>query len=350
MPAYKDEKTGTWYCSFPYKDWNGDRKRKLKRGFARKKDALEWEHFFLSKTKVSCNISFEALSQLYFEDMETRLKKTTITNKRYLFDTKILPFFGNLKIDKITAAHIRRFQNKLVGDEKEYAPTYLRTINNQLSAVFNYAVKYYNLPANPCHLAGSMGKKNADEMQIWTVDQFKQAMQYCKREDSRLAFEIMFYAGLRIGEVLALTPADILNTKTISITKGLAHIGSEKIISTPKTSKSIREIPIPSFLYERIQEYIQTIYDGTPDTPLFTYAKGVLNRNLTACAKDAELPHIRVHDLRHSHASLLIEMGYNILLVSERLGHEKVETTWNTYAHIYPNKQEKLAESLDRFR
>lgn len=349
MPAYKDKATGTWYCSFLYTDWNGDKKRKLKRGFALKKDALAWERFFLSKTKVSCNMTFEALSELYFEDMETRLKKTTITNKHYLFDKKLLPFFGNLKINKISAAHVRKWQNELIGDENGYSPTYLRSMNNQLSAVFNYAVKYYNLPANPCHLAGSMGKKNADEMQIWTVDQFKHAMQYC-RQDSRLAFETMFYAGLRIGEVLALTPADILDSKVISITKSLAHIKGEEIISSPKTPKSIRDIPIPLFLYEQIQEYIQTIYDVTPDTRLFTYAKGVLNRNLTACAKDATLPHVRVHDLRHSHASLLIEMGYDILIISKRLGHEKVETTWNTYAHLYPNKQEKLADGLEQFR
>ena len=79
------------------------------------------------------------------------------------------------------------------------------------------------------------------------------------------------------------------------------------------------------------------------------YGKGTLNRNLTACAKAAGLPSIRVHDLRHSHASLLIEMGYNILLISQRLGHEKVETTWNTYAPLYPDKQEKLAEDLQKF-
>lgn len=349
MPAYKDDKTNTWYCSFLYTDWNGDRKRKLKRGFALKKDALDWERKFLSKSKMSSSMTFEALTELYFEDMETRLKSTTLKSKRYLFDTKLIPYFGKLSIDKITPAHIRKWQNEMIGNEKAYSPTYLKTTNNQLSAILNYAVKYYNLPSNPCHLAGSMGKKDADEMQIWTVDQFKLAMTCCKQPSSKLAFEIMFYGGLRIGELLALTPEDILDSKAINITKSYTRLDQEDIISTPKTPKSIRTVSIPAFLYEKIQAYIAGIYDVQPDTRLFAYGKGTLNRNLTACAKAAGLPGIRVHDLRHAHASLLIEMGYNILLISQRLGHEKVETTWNTYAHLYPDKQEKLAEDLQKF-
>lgn len=348
MPVYKD-KNGKWFCSFKYIDWNGENKRKLKRGFALRKDALDWERKFLSKTTMSCNMSFHALTELYFEDMSTRLKATTISNKRYLFDTKLLPFFGKLSIDKITPAHIRKWQNDLIGSEKGYSPTYLKTINNQLSAVFNYAVKYYNLSSNPCRIAGSMGKKDADEMQIWTVTQFKQAMACCKRDSDRLAFEIMFYGGLRIGEVLALTPADIDESKIIRITKSYTRLLGEDVISTPKTPKSIRDVTIPTFLYEHIQSYIASLYDVTPDTRLFTCTKGTLNRALKACAVAAGLPLVRVHDLRHSHASLLVEMGYRILLISQRLGHEKVDTTMNTYAHLYPDKQEKLADDLQQF-
>lgn len=316
MPVYKDEKRGTWYCSFIYFDWSGKRNRKVKRGFSLKKDALEWEREFLSKTKVSCNMKFKALSELYFEDLESRLKKTTITSKRYMFTSKLLPFFGNLQVDQITAVHVRKWQNQLIGSDENYSPTYLKTINNQLSAIFNFAVKYYDLSENPCRLAGSMGKKHADEMQIWTVKQFQTAMKYCKQEERRLAFEIMFYAGLRVGEVLALTPADILPSKAISITKSLARLHKEDIISTPKTPKSNRIVTIPNFLYEKIQTYIATLYDNTDTTRLFMYAKGVLNRELRRCAERAELSQIRVHDLRHSHASLLIEMGYNVLLIS----------------------------------
>lgn len=349
MPAYKDEKNNTWYCSFLYTDWNGSKKRKLKRGFALRKDALVWERTFLSKSTMSSNMTFQTLVDLYFEDMATRLKETTLANKHHLFDTKIIPFFGRLPIDKITATHIRKWQNELIGHEKNYAPTYLKTTNNQLSAILNYAVKYYNLPANPCHLAGSMGKKDADEMQIWTVEQFKKAMEHCKRENSRLAFEIMFYGGLRIGEVLALTPADILDSKAISITKSFAKLDGKDIISSPKTPKSTRVVTVPQFLYDKLKAHIASIFNVHTNTRLFDYGKGSLNRNLTTCAKDAGLPAIRVHDLRHSHASLLIEMGYNILLVSQRLGHEKVDTTWNTYAHLYPDKQEKLADDLQQF-
>lgn len=351
LPAYKDEKKNTWYCSFLYTNWNGDRKRKLKRGFALKKDALEWERQFLSKAKMSCDMTFNSLTDLYFDDMANRLKSSTLSNKRYLFDTKIIPFFGKLSINKITPAHIRKWQNELIGNKNGYSPTYLKTINNQLSAVFNYGIKYYNLASNPCRIAGTIGKKDADKMHIWTVNEFKKAMTLCNRKSDRVAFEIMFYGGLRIGEVLALTPSDILESKAaISITKSYTRLNGEDVISSPKTPKSIRVVTIPQFLLENIINYINSIYDITSDTRIFNYGKGTLNRALKKCAKAAELPFIRVHDLRHSHASLLIEMGYNILLISERLGHEKVDTTWNTYAHLYPDKQEKLAEDLQQFK
>ena len=155
MPANKDEKRGTWIAQFYYTDWTGARKKKKKRGFATKREALEWERDFLQMQTASVNMSLSAFSNLYLEDMSHRLRKSTMVNKRALFDLKIKPYLGSKPLNEITAADIRKWQNELIGEG--YAPTYLKIVNNQLTALFNYAVKYYSLTENPCKKAGSMG-------------------------------------------------------------------------------------------------------------------------------------------------------------------------------------------------
>jgi integrase len=191
----------------------------------------------------------------------------------------------------------------------------------------NYAVRYYHLPENPCRIAGSMGKKDAEEMEIWIVDEFNKFIATVNKPGMKLAFEIMFWSGLRVGETIALTPADILPTKVIDVNKSLARIDGEDKFYDPKTAKSTQQVPIPDYLYDDIQTYINMHY-------------GI----------KSNVKQIRVHDLRHSHASMLIELGHNILLISERLGHENVETTWKTYAHLYPNKQVQLAQEIGKHK
>lgn len=348
MPVYKDEKRGTWYCSFIYIDWDGSKKRKVKRGFALKREAAEWENQYIQKMNMNSNMTFKSLVELYFDDISNRIKRTTLEGKKHLFETKLLPFFGKMKVSDITSAHVRKWQNELINNEKGYAPTYLKGIHNQLSAVMNYAVKYYGLPKNPCHLAGSIGKKHAGEMQIWTVEQFNKALEYCGEEDIKVAFKIMFYAGLRVGEVLALTPADILGSEAIDVNKSYANVKGEDYISSPKTPRSVRVIPIPHFLYVEIKALIERFYDIGESDRIFLHQRAHLGRVLHRCADKAGLPHIRVHDLRHSHASLLLELGLNQLLISQRLGHENIETTMNIYAHLYPDRHEQVADILEK--
>lgn len=345
MAVYKDDERGTWYVSFYYTDWTGARKRKFKRGFARKKDAQEYERNFLQKEAKSSDINFGNLVENYLEDKNSRLRVTTMETKRNIISTKILPYFENLPINKIKSTHVRKWQNTMI--DEGYAPTYLKTINNQLSAILNYAVRHYGLEKNPVHISGSMGKKNADKMLIWTLDEFNQFMEYEDKPAAKLAFEILFWTGIRSGELLALTPKDILPDKKIDIIESYARIKQEDIITEPKTPRSIRVIPIPDFLYDNIQTYINSLYEIKSNERIFYFTKSFLRKEIKRCCKLSSIKEIRVHDLRHSHASLLIELGYDILLISERLGHENIETTLNTYGHLYPNKQEKLALHLN---
>ena len=262
-------------------------------------------------------------------------------------ELKILPYFGQKRINDIKAADIRNWQNELI--KQGYSPTYLKTINNQLSAVFNYAVKYYDLKGNPCAKAGSMGKSKAEEMNFWTKEEFMQFIDsVMDKRQSYMAFMLLYWTGMRLGEVLALTPADIdFEKRTISITKSYQRLGKQDVITPPKTRKSKRIITIPEFLIADLQDYLSSLYEVKDTDRLLPVTKYYLEHEMKRGIKVSGVKKIRVHDLRHSHASLLVEMGFSPLEIADRLGHEKIETTLNTYSHLYPNKRTVLAEKLD---
>ena len=347
MKAEKDKKTGKWLIQYRYTDWQGKRRKSTKRGFATKREAEEWLRNFLITQKADFDMKFEDFWKIYCADMETRLREHTMRTKKYIVELKILPYFGNKRVNDITAADIRQWQNELI--KMGYSPTYLKTINNQLSAIFNYAVRYYDLKSNPCAKAGSMGKSKAEEMDFWTGEEFRKFIgSVMNKRLSCMAFMILYWTGMRLGELLALNPKDVdLEKRTISITKSYQRLGKKDVITPPKTSKSKRVITIPEFLAADIKDYMDSLYDLQENDRLFPITKYYLEHEMQRGIKESGVKRIRVHDLRHSHASMLIELGFSPLEIANRLGHEKVETTLNTYAHLYPNKQTKLAERLD---
>ena len=347
MKAEKDKKTGKWLIQYRYTDWQGKRRKSTKRGFATKREAEEWLRNFLIKQKADFDMKFEDFWKMYCADMETRLREHTMRTKKYIVELKILPYFGDKRVNDITAADIRQWQNELI--KMGYSPTYLKTINNQLSAIFNYAVRYYDLKSNPCVKAGSMGKSKAEEMDFWTGEEFRKFIDsVMNKRLSYMAFMTLYWTGMRMGELLALNPKDIdLEKRTISITKSYQRLGKKDVITPPKTPKSKRVITIPEFLAADIKDYMDSLYDLQENDRLFPITKYYLEHEMQRGIKESGVKRIRVHDLRHSHASMLIELGFSPLEIANRLGHEKVETTLNTYAHLYPNKQTKLAERLD---
>lgn len=294
-------------------------------------------------------MAFGSMVELYMEDCQTRLRSTTYENKKYLIDSKVLPALKDLPVNAITPAVVRKWQNDLLDDEADYSPTYIKTINNQLSAIFNFAKRYYGLQVNPAAVAGSVGKKNAETMQFWTEAEFQTfAAAIVDKPASYAIFNTLFWTGMRSGELLALTLDDVsFDAKTISITKSYARLESEDIISPPKTPKSRRVITAPDFLLDILQDYAGRLYDYYSSERLFAYTKSYLHSEMARGSKKSGVKKIRVHDLRHSHASLLIELGFSPLLISERLGHENVETTLSTYAHLYPNKHGEVSDKLN---
>ena len=352
MPAYKDNKTGKWFCKFYYTDWQGNNRQKWKRGFATKKEALAYERDFLERQSANPDMTFQNLYELYMEDMAARLKQSTILTKKHIYETHILPFFGSKPINEIKASDVRRWQNQLMNSQNGYSKTYLKTINNQLTCIINYAKRFYDLNTNPCGQAGSMGQAKAEEMDYWTYDEYTTFREGIKDKPlSYICFQVLYWTGMREGELLALTAADInLMTKQIDINKTYQRLNGKDITTPPKTKKSRRKIPIPNFLCQELQNFINTRYMLDPNERLFPATKHFLSHEMERGCKKTGVNRIRIHDIRHSHASMLIEMGFAPLEIADRLGHESVKTTLDTYSHLYPDKDQQLADRLNQFR
>lgn len=238
MKAEKDKKTGKWLIQYRYTDWQGKRRKSTKRGFASKREAEEWLRNFLITKKADFDMKFEDFWKMYCADMETRLREHTMRTKKYIVELKILPYFGNKRVNDITAADIRQWQNELI--KMGYSPTYLKTINNQLSAIFNYAVRYYDLKSNPCAKAGSMGKSKAEEMDFWTVEEFRKFIDsVMNKRLSYMAFMTLYWTGMRLGDD---DDKIRLNQRKPSKYKGLRRFGPEKNLQ--RINKFMKERPI----------------------------------------------------------------------------------------------------------
>ena len=255
----------------------------------------------------------------------------------------------------ITAQQIITWQNEMLNYKddkgKPYSPVYLKTVHNQLSAIFNHAVRYYNLWENPCKKAGSMGKKKNREMLFWTKAEYlKFAEAMMDKPLSYYAFEMLYWCGIREGELLALTPADFDFEKcTVSISKSYQRLNGQDLITTPKTEKSNRVITMPQFLADEIQDYLKMLYDVGENDRMFTVTKSYLHREMDRGAKEAGVKRIRIHDIRHSAVSLLIDMGFSATAIADRVGHESIDITYN-YAHLFPSKQAEMADKLNMER
>ena len=244
MAAYKDEARGTWYVSFHYNDWTGKNKRKLKRGFRTRREALEYEQKFLLQQATNLDMRFEDFYKLYEEDLKPKLKLNTWRTKDVIFQKKLIPYFKEKKMNEISPADIIKWQNEMIkkrqADGKPYKPTYLKTMQSELSAIFNHAVRFYNLRENPVKKAGTIGKGKADEMDFWTKEEYLKFIECVKDKPiSYYAFQILYWCGIREGDD---DDKIRLNQRKPSKYKGLSRFGPEKNLQ--RINKFMKERPI----------------------------------------------------------------------------------------------------------
>lgn len=351
MGAYKDGKK--WLVKKSYIDRFGKQKYLTKRGFATKREALDYERSFLEKISGTTEMSFKDFVEVYKNDRAPRIKESTTVTKYNIIDKHILPYFDKKKLCDITSADVLAWQNEIIKTKdpktgKAYSKSYLKTVHNQLSAMFNHAVKYYGLASNPARIAGNMGSEKEIRTNFWTKEEYlKFAKVMMDKPLAYYCFEVLYWCGIREGELLALTREDVdLEAGTISITKTYQHINGDDTITTPKTVQSYRIVKMPVFLIDEIKDYISMIYDLQPGERLFSTQKHSLSRWLKQGAEKAGVKKIRVHDLRHSHVSLLINLGYSAVAIANRVGHKSVEMTYR-YAHMFESEQNTMVKDLE---
>ena len=292
MAVIKNKKTGMWEVRTYYKDLTGERKQKTKRGFAKKSEALEWERNFKLKENQSISMSFKSFVDIYLTDLEPRIKRNTFLTKKHIIETKILPYFGKRKLDDIRTSDVIQWQNEIMKLEKDNGELFSQTY----------------------------------------------------------AFEMLYWTGIREGELLALTPAGFnFEKKTLRINKSYQRLEGEAVIMDLKTPKSNRTIVMPDFLAIEMEDFIKSIYGIKMNDRIFTISKSYLHHEMDRGAKLAGVKRIRIHGLRHSHISLLINLGFSALAIGERVGHEAVDITYH-YAHLFPTVQTDMAAQLETER
>lgn len=352
MPAYYDEKTKTWYFKCYYKNWQGQKKQKKQRGFPLKREALDAERKFLEQFSKNPDITFETLYKKYKEYITPRIRESTAESRFTMIEKHILPYFKDRVISDISPEDIVKWQTEILN--KNLSQTYQKNINTYLRVIFNYAVDYLGLPKSPC--LKSIGSRKTKKLNFWTPEEYalfiKQYANTREQGENLLfftVFETLYYTGMRIGELLALLIGDVdLEENKINITKTYYRIAGKDLINPPKSSSSERTVDIPQFLANELREYLDHIYKASPKMKLFDTSALAIRTALENGTAAAGVKKIRIHDFRHSHASTLINLGANPVLVAERLGHESPDITLRTYAHLFPHQQTDIVRKIEK--
>jgi integrase len=270
MSITKQEGKGgkvTYTANFYYTDGQGERHRKKKEGFAKLRDAKDFEKDFLTRASGNCNMPFSMLYEEYLKDCNLHLKRGSYNTRLSLFNKSLKPTFGDMPVSKITPAKIRDWQNGLI--KAGYKSSSQRNYNSLLSIFFNYCVRFYNLRNNPVRVCGFSSSSNRmvnnEKLHYWTIEQFNKFIGYVTDATMKLIFYILFFSGLRIGELLALCVEDFNpDAGTITVSKTMTHYDGKKILGTPKTPTSNRTIKLPDKVCKMLSDYIGKMYKPSP--------------------------------------------------------------------------------------
>lgn len=349
---------GTYRVKYRLKTSSGELYRESsKRGFRTQREAklfveeLKRTHAeaMYKKDNPTTTMTFAELYERYRVSRITD-KPSTIIDRESIIKSRILPFFKDMQISDITQDTIAQWHSCFFNDDGSpiYKDTYLRSMHSRLSAVLNYGVYCGWLAANPAKKC-SIGSKNAEERPVWSLEEYALFRQEIMDEpDAFYAFETLYFTGLRKGELLALTIADMnFETNTLRINKSLQILKGREVVTSPKTKMSVRNVRINSALAEELKEYIASRPSCAPSDRLFLINKYILRRQLQRGTELAGLDPITIHCFRHSHITNLIAAGYSPADIAKRVGHESIYITLH-YSHAFKNVETDIANSLDK--
>lgn len=353
MSASKDKKRGTWTLYTRYEDWMGTKRVLYKRGFKTKKEALEYEREFLLTQSRDMDIKFKSfVEQHYIADIRTSIEDSTYNGKMFRINKHIMPFFENKKMNSISSADILKWQtelkNKTDRNGNHYSDTYLRSIQNDLNAIFNHAYRFYDLKRIPTRIVSKMGKNKGDEIEFWTKEEYEQFIATMIDEPIYYyAFETLFWTGIRQGELFGLKRKDIdFEKKTITIRRQVQSQQGKHIEKAPKSISGYRIISMPQRLVDDLEQYCDSIYGCDDETRLFELYKSPLHRALDRGCQKSGVKRITIHGIRHSHVAYLISLGFDLYEIGKRIGHSDKAMT-ERYAHLTPKRVFEVANKID---
>lgn len=352
MSVYKDEKRGTWFFTTRVTTPLGEVKQVKKRGFPTKKEAVEAERLFLTTQNYKDKVTLAEVFDFYLKDKANDLKTSTLYNKKKFFENHILKELGNFDIHELTPLILKRWQNNFLS--KNFKNGSLKDARNKFSSVLNYCVNFYALKENPfLKIPVPKNKKelqNKEEYIVWNIEDFNKAMAVLISETEKTALALAFWTGIRKGELLALTWEDFdEENEILTISKNkqrFKNIGF--VVGTPKSNFS-RIIDLPKNICKLLKNYKKQKFKGNAKENLFPFNRNLLLNAIKKSVELAGVPRIRVHDLRHSHASVLIAHNFPIAYISKRLGHSKISITLDTYTHFLERETGEIKKKLDEF-
>lgn len=288
-------------------------------------------------------LTFKRLSKIFVNDSKNRIMQSTYSNKYNYINARLLPFFGCMKIGEIKPLHVREWQNEIL--KEKLSLTYVKNLNGTLSQMMKLAQLMFDLPVNPCDIAKPIGKNIVRRYPIISPSDFKMLLNATQNKEFKLIFQTFYLTGLRLGELLALTPHDInFKNSIIHVTKSLTRLHGIITVSEPKSKSSVRTVTIPKSLNTLLEQFAKGI---NQNEFIFKTNKDALHKELRICCEKINHPKMRIHDFRHSHASYLIQTCTNLLEVSHRLGHKNLYTTLKTYAHYIPELHNSIPNRLE---
>ncbi len=359
MSVHKDLKTNTWFFRKRVQNVDGSIKNCKRSGFKTKKEALKAEvEFCFANTANTITIS--VLWNEYTKYRRNKVKASTLYSNRLIASKYILPAFGNRETKTITVSDISKWQEELL--KTGLSIQRVNSICLIFSQLFDFGKTFYSLTDNPVKKIGSIKDQSikVQKIDIWTKEEFELFIDKVNSVQYKTLFYTLYYTGMRIGEVLALTFEDVdLDNKIIYVNKTLSFGDENKkgyMVTAPKTRNGNRKIDLSSRFISIINDYLQYIksnhikYDDKDflfgiSKPLPKTTIGRIKNN--AC-KEAGVKQIRIHDFRHTHASMLIEKGVDPLYVKERLGHDDISTTLNTYSHLFASRRKSIIETIEK--
>ncbi|OLF28706.1 MULTISPECIES: site-specific integrase [Staphylococcus] len=351
---YKDKQRGTYYFRITYYDRTNKRKEIKRSGFKQRKEAVKKCNEIMNELEGIGHINklpFNELANEYLDWYSARRKSSSVKSLKTHLNNHLIPYFKSIDVFEMTTQDIMKFQNRKL--KENHSGEYLKKMHIFIVSLLNHAMKYHGLQNNVASLVGNFEVESNKRFNYWTLDQFNQFYEVLPTLEQKVFFKLLFYSGARKGEVRALTWEDInFKEEYIHINKTDYH-GE---VTSPKTKAGIRDIYLPTHMMNDLKNYHSwykehNMYKDSYvlfGTFFKAFSESKIDRWFTNAYKllPDDFPRIVIHEIRHSHASLLINHGASLMVIAQRLGHSSIEEVSTRYGHLYPSTQKEIVKYL----